>query len=86
MSSKYIPGEVVTAEELEVADLIFLRERRTFGLPVPTHPARVTALTPLADGRVRVEVINPNAGAGVKTRLLGDLPASREFRRAVLDA
>lgn len=85
--SKYIPGEVVTAGTLEVGDTVFLRQRKapTGGLPIPINPVRVTAATPLADGRVRVEAINPNAGAGVPARLLGDLPATREFRAAVLD-
>lgn len=82
--STFNPGPVVTVGDLEVNDVIFLRERRNApGLPVPTHPARVTAVIPLADGRVSVEVRNPGAGGGVPTRRLGELPASREFRSAV---
>jgi hypothetical protein len=81
--AKYNPGAVVTVGALEIGDLVFLREHRTVGLPVPTHPARVTALTPLADGRVRVYVRNAGSGASVEPRLLGDLPATREFRAAV---
>lgn len=85
--SKFTPGAVATVGDLEVGDTVFLRERRNYpGLPIPTHPAEVTALAPQADGRVRVYVVNPDAGNGVEPRLLGDLPATREFRRAVLAA
>ena len=83
--SNYTPGTVVTVGALQIADTIFLRQRTNGpGLPVPTHPATVTELIPLATGHVRVYVKNAGAGAGVPARLLGDLPATREFRRAVL--
>lgn len=82
--SKFNPGAVVTVGALEVGDTVFLRERRNApGLPIPTHAATVTELVPLADGRVRVYVRNANSGESVPPRLLGDLPATREFRAAV---
>lgn len=82
---KYNPGTVVTVGDLEVGDTVFLRQRSSRpGLPVPTHPATVSELTPLPDGRVRVSVKNTGSGASVPARLLGDLPATREFRAAVL--
>lgn len=82
--SNFNPGAVVTVGTLEVGDTVFLSQRRNgAGLPVPIQPAVVTELVPLATGQVRVYVINPGAGAGVPARLLGDLPASREFRAAV---
>jgi hypothetical protein len=82
--SNFNPGAVVTVGTLEVGDTVFLYQRRNYeGLPVPHTPAVVTELVPLADGRVRVYVINPGAGAGVPARLLGDLPSTREFRAAV---
>lgn len=87
MSTQYSPGPVVTVGVLEVGDTVFLRERRNApGVPIPTHPATVTELVPLPDGRVRVYVLNAGAGSGIPPRLLGDLPATREFRSAALDA
>jgi hypothetical protein len=69
--------------ELEVGDTVFLREtRQQVGLPLPTHPATVTELVPSADGRVVVRVRSANSGV-VEPRLLGQLPATREFRRAI---
>ncbi len=47
------------------------------------HPAEVVALTPIPNGRVRVEVRNALSSDVVPTRSLGDLPATREFRAAV---
>ncbi|MDL5351591.1 hypothetical protein [Microbacterium sp. zg-YB36] len=83
--AEYNPGAVVTVGALEVGDTVFLRERKGRpGLPIPTHAARVTDLVPIPDGRVRVYVVNANEGGGVEPRLLGDLPATREFRAAVL--
>lgn len=85
--AKYNPGPVVTVGDLEVGDTIFLSQRRNGpGLPAPITPARVTALAPLADGRVRVDVKPASAGSSVPAKFLGDLPATREFRSAVLDA
>lgn len=87
MSTKYNPGAAVTVGELELGDTVFLSQRSAgAGMPVPTHPATVTELLPFADGRVSVSVKNAGAGAGVPDRLLGYLPASREFRRAVAEA
>ena len=85
MSSKYNPGATVTVGDLEVGDTIFLRQRRAQegGLPVPVQPVKVTSLTPIPDGRVRVYVRNANSGGAVEPDLLGDLPATREFRAAV---
>lgn len=85
MSTKYNPGAVVTVGDLEVGGTIFLRERRPQegGLPVPIEPVVVTALTPIPDGRVRVEVRAANSSDTVPARLLGDLPVTREFRAAV---
>jgi len=84
MSEKFNPGPVVTVGALEVGDTVFLRARTTSpGLPIPTHPAVVTEVTPTIDGRVRVCVRNANADQSVVARLLGDLPATREFRSAV---
>ena len=40
----YTPGTVVTVGALQIGDTIFLRERQTVGLPVPTHPATVVEL------------------------------------------
>jgi hypothetical protein len=83
MANKYTAGEVTTVGELEVGDTVFLREtRQQTGLPSPTHPATVAELVPLADGRVQVRVTNAESGASVEPRLLGQLPATREFRRA----
>lgn len=84
MSTQYTPGAVVTVGTLEVGDTIFLRQRTNSpGLPVPTHPATVTSLVPFADGRVQVTVRPANSDSSVPERLLGQLPATREFRRAV---
>lgn len=83
--AEYNPGAAVTVGDLELNDTVFLRERRDqFGLPVPTHAVKVTELVPLPDGRVRVYVRNANSDDAVTPRLLGDLPATREFRAAVL--
>ena len=83
MSTQYTPGAVVTVGTLEVGDTIFLRPRTSStGLPVPTHPATVTGLVPFADGRVQVTV-QPANSASAPTRMLGHLPATREFRSAV---
>ena len=81
----YTPGTVVTVGALQIGDTIFLRERQTVGLPVPTHPATVVELTPLPDGRVQVRVKSAPTSAA-EARLLGQLPVTREFRRAVLVA
>lgn len=82
--TKYTPGAVVTVGALEVNDTVFLQERNHgVGLPVPTHPARVTDLEPLANGTVLVSVVAANAGGNPEPRLLGYLPPTREFRRAV---
>ncbi|GAA1997294.1 hypothetical protein [Microbacterium pumilum] len=83
--ASYTPGAVVTVGDLEVGDTVFLRERRsqTGGLPQSIQSAVVTAVTPLADGRVRVYVRNTGSGASVPARLLGDLPVTRTFRAAV---
>ncbi|MDJ0335360.1 hypothetical protein QMG83_09005 [Salinibacterium sp. G-O1] len=81
--SNYTPGTVVTVGALAVGDSIFLRERRAVGLAVPTHPATVTELVPSTDGRVLVRVKSANAGSDAAPRVLGQLPATREFRRAV---
>jgi len=82
--SKFNPGALVTVGTLEVGDTIFLRERRVQeGLPIPTHPVTVTELVPFADGRVQVAVRNANADSSVPARLIGQLPAAREFRSAV---
>lgn len=82
--SNFNPGAVVTVDDLEVGDTIFQRQRKNAtGLPVPTHPITVTALTPIPNGRVRVEVRNANSPSHMPSRLLGDLPATREFRAAV---
>lgn len=87
MSTKFAPGAVVTVGALEIGDTIFLRHRTNSpGLPVPIQPATVTAVTPLPDGRVRVAVRNAVSSEVVPSRLLGDLPATREFRRAVVQA
>lgn len=84
---KYTPGTVATVGELEVGDTVFLRERRNApGLPIPTHPATVTELVPFADGRIQVAVKNAGSGDSIAPRLLGQLPPTREFRRAVLAA
>lgn len=85
MSTKYIPGATVTVGTLEVGDTVFLRQRRApeGGLPVPIEPVEVTDLTPIPNGRVRVEVRNAGSSDVVPARLLGDLPATREFRAAV---
>lgn len=83
---QYTPGAVVTVGLLEVGDTIFLRQRIEVGLPVPTHPATVTELTPSSNGTVFVRTLNAGAGAGVEPRVLGQLPLTREFRRAVLVA
>jgi len=81
--TKYAPGAVVTVAALEVNDTVFLREtNQGVGLPVPTHPARVTDLEPRPNGHVSVSVVAANAGAA-EPRLLGYLPPTREFRRAV---
>ena len=81
----YTPGTVVTVGALQIGDIIFLREtRQQVGLPVPTHPATVTELIPLPDGSVQVRTRSAGDGGGVEPRLLGQLPVSREFRRAVL--
>lgn len=84
MSNKFNPGPTTTVGDLEVGDLIFLRARRVpnGGLPVPVQPVEVTAVTPLTDGRVRVYIKPANGGGGIE-RLLGDLPAMREYRTAV---
>lgn len=83
MSTQYTPGAVVTVGTLEVGDTIFLRQRANSpGLPVPTHPATVTSLVPFADGRVQVTVQPANSDSAPE-RLLGQLPATREFRSAV---
>ena len=82
----YTPGTVVTVGALQIGDTIFLRQRTTVGLPVPTHPATVTELIPLPDGRVQVRTRPAGGGGGVEPRLLGQLPVSREFRRAVMAA
>lgn len=85
MSTKFSPGAVVTVGDLEVGDTVFLRDRiaQTGGERVPIAPVRVTALTPIPNGRVRVQVRNANSGTAIEPRLLGDLPATREFRSAV---
>ena len=83
--SNYTPGTVVTVGALTVGDTIFLRERQTVGLPVPTHPATVVELIPLATGHVQVYVKSAPTSAA-EARLLGQLPVTREFRRAVLVA
>ncbi len=85
MSMKYTPGATVTVGSLEVGDTVFLRQRlpQEGGLPVPIQPAKVVALTPIPNGRVRVEVRNVGSSDVVPARLLGDLPATREFRAAV---
>lgn len=85
MSTKYNPGAVVTVGDLEVGDTVFLRQRRSQpgGLPVPIEPVEVTSLTPVPNGRVRVAVRNAESSDAVPDRLLGDLPATREFRAAV---
>lgn len=84
MSTKYTPGATVTVGDLEVGDTIFLREQiKGFGKPEPLHPAKVVALTPIPNGRVRVEVRNALSSDVVPARSLGDLPATREFRAAV---
>lgn len=84
MSTKYTPGATVTVGDLEVGDTIFLNERiKAVGKPVPVHPAEVVALTPIPNGRVRVEVRNALSSDIIPTRSLGDLPATREFRAAV---
>lgn len=85
MSTKFNPGATVTVGTLEVGDTVFLRQRRpqTGGLPVPIDPVEVIALTPIPNGRVRVEVRNAESSDVVPARLLGDLPATREFRAAV---
>lgn len=81
----YTPGTVVTVGALQVGDTIFLREtRQQVGLPVPTHPATVTELIPLATGHVQVRTRPAGDGGGVEPRLLGQLPVTREFRHAVL--
>lgn len=85
--SNYTPGAVVTVGDLEVGDTIFQRQRKNAtGLPEPTAPITVTALTPIPNGRVRVYVRNANSPSHVPARLLGDLPATREFRSAVAAA
>lgn len=82
--SSYTPGAVVTVGELEVGDVVFQRQRKhATGLPVPTHPVVVTALTPIPDGRVRVHVRNAQSTRPDLDRLLGDLPSTREFRAAI---
>ncbi|MCP1430444.1 hypothetical protein J3D45_002942 [Microbacterium foliorum] len=87
MSTKYNPGAVVTVGAVEVGDTIYLRQRTNSpGPPVPIQPATITAVTPLPDGRVRVAVRNAASSAVVPERVLGDLPATREFRRAVEQA
>lgn len=83
MSTKFTPGAVVTAAELEVGDTIFLRERRTTGQPVPVGPAVVTAVAPTPAGRVIVHA-HPANSTPTSARSLGQLPASREFRLAKL--
>lgn len=83
MSTKYTPGATVTVGDLEVGDTIFLVERiKGFGKPVPVHPAEVVAVTPIPNGRVRVEVRNALSPDHIPSRSLGDLPATREFRAA----
>jgi hypothetical protein len=84
MSNKYTPGEVTTVGELEVGDTVFLQARQTVGEPVPTHAATVTELVPASTGHILVRVKSANAGASATPRLLGQLPVTREFRRAVL--
>ena len=81
----YTPETVVTVGALQIGDTIFLRERKTVGLPIPTHPATITELIPLPDGRVQVRVKSAPPSAA-EVRLLGQLPVSREFRHAVLVA
>jgi len=83
MANKYTPGGVATVGELEVGDLIFLRERHTVGLPVPSHAVIITELVPSVGGRVQVGVKNAGSGPSVASRTLGQLPATREFRRAI---
>lgn len=84
MSTKYNPGATVTVGDLEVGDTIFLREQiKGFGKPTPHHPVVVTDLTPIPNGRVRVSVRNALSPSHIPSRLLGDLPATREFRAAV---
>lgn len=84
MSNKYTPGEVTTVGELEVGDTVFLQARKAVGEPVPTHAATVVDLVPASTGHILVRVKSANAGASVAPRLLGQLPVTREFRRAVL--
>lgn len=81
-NTKFTPGAVVTVGDLEVGNTIFLRERRSFGLPQPIAPAVVTAVEPTATGRVLVHA-HPAHSTEAATRSLGQLPASREFRLAV---
>ena len=82
--TKYTPGAVVTAAALEVNDIVFLQQHQQgTGLPVPTHPARVTKLEPHPNGHVSVSVVAANAGGNPEPRLLGYLPPTREYRRAV---
>lgn len=85
MSTKFNTGPVVTAGDLEVGDTVFLRSRiaQTGGERCPIAPVRVTSVTPIPNGRVRVSVRNANSARTDLDRLLGDLPATREFRSAV---
>lgn len=84
MSTHYTPGEIVTVGALEVGDAVFLRERSNApGEPVPTAPATVTELVPSSAGRIQVRVRPAESAAAATTRLLGQLPVTREFRRAV---
>jgi hypothetical protein len=82
--ANYNPGAAVTVGDLTVGDVVFLRERTNgAGSPVPTTPATVTELVPSSAGRIQVRVRAAASDSAATTRLLGQLPVTREFRRAV---
>ncbi len=82
--STFTPGATVTVADLAVGDVVFLQERSNpTGLPTPTHPVRVVSVDPLPDGTVRTTVRNANSSGSAEPRLLGNLPATRQFRVAV---
>ena len=83
-TNTYTPGAVTTVGDLEVGDTIFLRERRNeTGLPTPIAAAVVTELEPTSDGRIDVTV-HAAASTPATARSLGALPATREFRLAIV--
>jgi hypothetical protein len=86
MSTKYTPGAVTTVAELAVNDFIFLGKREGLGLPVPTHPARVTEVQPTTRGTVLVHVLPANVAIPMESQSLGYLPGHCEVRRAVPSA